>query len=281
MNSADSTPSADRRRIPRLTLTEAIRRHWFVAALPVVVLVAAGIALGISRTPVYTAETRMQVGNLDLSQPGALGGFTTAGETLAESFSRAVDADAVVDPVSKQLDLPPDAVRSQVSATPVPQSPVFRVVGTAGSASAAVDLTNQAARYLRRYSASLYRPADRSARLYSAYKRAGLEYSKLLDRQLNLDRREDSAAFVSAEAAARAASARVAALRNSYLQSAAAKESAPATAHVLVKATGASSDRQQVLQIYIFIGLVAGVVGGAALANVVASRAVRRSLATL
>lgn len=276
----DTTPSTGPSRLPRLTVVEAICRHWFIALLPVILLVGAGAALALSRNPVYTAETRMQVGNVDLTQPGALGAFTTAGETLAESFSRAADADAVVRPVAKKLDVAPQLVRARVSATPVPASPVFRVIAKAESGDAAARLTHLTARQLQRYSVTLNRPEDRTAELYRAYKRASLKYSQALDRQVRLDRRSDGPALVAAEAETRAAAARLGAIRQSYNRSAAVKSSLPATAHVLTKATGASSDRRQVLQLYVFIGLVAGALAGAALASFAASRTIRRSLAT-
>lgn len=281
MTSPESAPGANRRRLPRFTITEAIRRYWFIAVLPAIVLVAAGAGLAVSRDPVYTAETRMQVGNIDLSQPGALSSFVNSNDELADSFSRAVDADAVVEPVAKALEVQPSWARAHVSATPVPNTPVFRVIAKTPSADSAMRLANLAARHLRRYSAELYQPRDRTAQLYRAYKRAALDYSRLLDRRLNIDRRADPEAYVAAEAAARSANTRATALRQNYYQSAAAQNSAPATAQVLTKATGASSDRMQVLQLYVFIGLVGGALAGAALAHMVANRAVRRSLATL
>ena len=266
-------------RVPRLSLAEAIRRHWIIALLPVIVLVGIGVALALMRTPVYSAQTRMQVGNFDLSQPGALSAFTAGSETLATSFSRAVDGEAVVRPVAKALGTSPEVVRRQISATPVPKSPEFSVVAKTDSPASSVRLSRLAARHLQRYVVKLNRPIDRRGELYRAYRRAALEYSAAVNRQAHLDR-DDGAAFVEAEAEARAANTRLSALRNSYLKSVDAQNLTPAEAEILSRPNAATSDRNQVLQLYLFIGLVAGVLAGTALAALVASATVRRSLST-
>ena len=81
--------------MPRIGITDAVRREWPLAIAPVVALVLLALFVGIARSPVYTSEARLTVGQIDLRQPGALQGFVTATQSLASSYSRAITAEAV------------------------------------------------------------------------------------------------------------------------------------------------------------------------------------------
>ena len=69
----------------------------------------------------------MRVSTLNLGAPGALSGLSTASESLATTYALSVDADGVIQPASRKLQLGAGTVRKAVSGTPVPASPVFLV----------------------------------------------------------------------------------------------------------------------------------------------------------
>ena len=97
---------------------QAIKRRPFLALLPVLVFVAAGIAFGVARNPEYTATNRMYV-QVPASDPAALFSLTDAASGLASAYSRAVDATGVVTAVARDLSADPAAVAGRTSATPV------------------------------------------------------------------------------------------------------------------------------------------------------------------
>jgi hypothetical protein len=271
--------------VPRVGAFEAILRHWPLAILPVIVMVAAGIALGLARDPVYTAETRMTVGGIDVSQPGALSGLAIAGETLAQTFSRAIDAEAVVAPAGRAVGRSPDDVRRRVSANPVPESAVFRIQATGTSAREAERLANAAATSLEAYVASLSKPGARSEQVFTEFRRASVEYQAALaakdlaERRLGPDPSDAARANVTRlRGEADAALLRVEGLRENYLKSLNARNAAPGVQQ-LTRAVGATSDQGSKLQLTLFAGLLAGLIAGVALATLRANRLVRRRLA--
>ena len=67
---------------PRATPVTAAIRHPFLFILPIIVLAAAGAALGLARTPTYTTESRVSVTRLDV-QTQALPGYAQAAKSLA------------------------------------------------------------------------------------------------------------------------------------------------------------------------------------------------------
>jgi hypothetical protein len=260
--------------VPRPSVLTSMRRHFVLASLPVLLFGAAAVAYAVQRAPNYTAESRISVGKLDLSQPGAISGFATATEALASAYSRAIDAPQVVAPVSRKLRLPAHTVLAKLSATPVPQAPLVRVIGIAGSSSGAVKLANTGATALTAYvNASNDAPNPASPTLLRRFRAAQL---KVAQASLAVDaaRRalRDSDTPARRRAVARADSAlqtrRLQALviSNAYNQSQQGR-SLTESVSVLTPATSAESDRNSRLQIYLFGAVLAGALVGAALAT--------------
>ena len=71
-----------------------------LALLPVVILAAAGITLGLRRQPTYTASTVINVGAPDIASQ-ATPGYVEAEQTLASAYSREVTSQFVYKPVAK------------------------------------------------------------------------------------------------------------------------------------------------------------------------------------
>ena len=104
------------------------------------------IGYSLARTPNYTAETRLAVGGLNATTPSAFTGFSTAAQQLAETYSRAVQGDAVVQDVAHDAEDHARSGSAPLSAAPIPQTPVFTVTATTKSAETSIDMSRLAAR---------------------------------------------------------------------------------------------------------------------------------------
>jgi capsular polysaccharide biosynthesis protein len=268
---------------PGVSIPEALRRGWLLVLIPIVLFMGVAAYVGLTRTPQYTAETRLTVGRVDVS-PAALATFATATQTLASAYARAAEANAVVNPVAKRFGVPPGAVRGSTKATLVPDSPVIRVSAQGASAREATGLANATADSLVSYTTRLNRSTQDSKRLLRGYAAAALELSRAEARVADLKQEvkdtESSLAksrLIQAESAQRSATLKSDSLANAYTSS---QQGLGSTKLVqkLTEATGASSDRMQVLQLLLFIAAVAGVLVGLALAVLRATRRVRAAL---
>jgi hypothetical protein len=129
-------------------LGDALRRHWLLAPLPLIVLVGVALADALTRTPTYTPECRLVMGGLDLSQPGALSGYANATQGLASTYSRAITANAVAAPLSRWLGENRFVPAERLRTTPLPARPVFRVIAEGDSSEDSVRLATAAGRSL-------------------------------------------------------------------------------------------------------------------------------------
>lgn len=233
---------------PGVGVWRAMAWNWWVVVLAVVLLGGAGAAYGLLRTPIYTATARLAVGRIDITSPGALSGYAVATQSLATGYSRTASALAVARQVSARTGIPAKEVQKHVSATPVPESPVFKVEGTSPDSAQAIVLANETSRALIHYAAELNRHNPDSARLYAQYKAA------IVARRLARTPAERKAASLRVEALARAYTASV------------QGQVATQLIQVISPATEAVSDRRSRFIIFVFIGLVAGLLVGAGLA---------------
>lgn len=257
-----------------MNLWRAMLWNWWVVLISVIVFVGAGAGLALLRTPTYTATARLAVGRIDITSPGALSGYAIATQALATGYSRTVTALAVAREVSEKTGISVKDVQSHVSGTPVPESPVFRIEGSAPNAKQAIALANAASYSLIRYAAKLNQNNPDSTRLYRRYKAAVLN-RKLAKQQLNVARGDASARpspqaeeeLDVARAEVEASSLRVEALAKAYTASI-QSQVATQLIQVVSPATEASSDRRSTFMIFAFIGLVIGLLVGAAVAFV-------------
>jgi capsular polysaccharide biosynthesis protein len=272
--------------LPRIGAFESVRRHWIIAIVPVLVLVAAAAVLGLKRAPTYTAETRMAVGGLDLSAPGALGGLALATQTLASSYSRAVNAEEVVGDVARRAGTAPRFVRPRITATPVPESPVFRIDARAGTPQRAELLANLTAASLVRYVKALNGgPVADADRFFASYQKAARTYQRAVLAREDAEQAFRGAsptsarrdAVIKARAAESAARLRRDALQSNYLTAIGGRVAVP-NIQQLTSAASAKSDRKSRLALYVFVALLAGGLIGTALATLRANAQVRRHL---
>lgn len=278
-------PRADREGGSRLSILQSVRRRPFLSVLPPILLVLVAAGYSFQRVPVYTAEARMSVGGIDLSQPGALNGYATATQALATAYSRAIGAQEVVRSVSKDTDLTPVAVRSRLDATPVPQSPIFRILATGDNANQAIAVANSASKALRTYvSDSSSTSAAQGDSLLRAFRIEQLAAARASQKLATAKQRleasptaKNRAAVARAQADSSAAQLRANVASQAYTKSVGAT-SVNQSVTILSPATFALNDRRSKIQIYAFIALLVGAVLGAALATLAEDRRYRRSL---
>jgi hypothetical protein len=272
--------------VPHDGLFLALRRHWFLALLPVLAFVALGATYAITRPPVYTASTTLSVFQLDLSSPGALAGFPAASQSLASAYSRAVDSEALTAPVAKRLGRSVASVAAETSATPVPQSPVIKVFATGDSPGRAIPLANTMSAELVSYVARLRDSSARGRRLLHRYRQAARNYQVALAAQGRAQRAYDQvqngrnqAALIAARSDASTARLRSDAVRTRYEQSQALTTGT--VLQLLSPSRNAKSDRRSKIELAVLIGLAAGLIVGAALASWRFQRVARRTALTL
>lgn len=269
---------------PRITLLSAITRHWVLFGVCAVACTVAGIAFGIARSPSYRAESRLTTGQINVITPGAIGGYASASEVLAGTYSRAIDASDVVAPIAEEMRLSQKVVRRRLQASPFPESPVIRVEASGPSEAAAVQLANLGAGSLRDYVKRLNGDAG-TKRAYTEFRDAADRVATA--RQLTADRQRDygkdrSAARRIALVNARSEQAQAEAVfesRREAYQDAVGQEATRPVPQLLQPAASADSDRMRMLQLFAFAGLVAGVAFGLVLAAWRASRLLRRTYA--
>src|SRR5262245_37403689 len=170
---------------PAVSVTRAMLWNWWVVLLSVVLFVALAASVAFVREPDYTATARLTVGRIDITSPGALSGYAMATQALATGYSRTVTAQPVAKQVAKETGVSVKDVKSQVSATPVAESPVFRVEATSPDEKQAVRLANASSHALLAYAARLSQDNPDSSRLYRQYREA-IQQGNLARRQLKI-----------------------------------------------------------------------------------------------
>ena len=272
-----SIPAAARRAVQRPTLLHAVQRYWQLPVLMIVIFGALAAAVALAREPTYKAESLLVVGKVDVETPG-LSGFVSTTQSLASAYSRAVGTSAVIDPASKEVGLPPSEISGRVSASPVPESPVFRVEAEASSEKEAIELSNATSKSLVRYIGNINSGATRQSDVVEDLENTLVELSRAEDRRdrlRNQARRTPSnatrEALAQAEAEVQTTRLRARSLSKAYE----ASQTEPSTnlVQILSPARSASNDRTQTLQIYTFLGILVGLVLGIALARLRANRA--------
>lgn len=266
----------DHQPLEQVGVLEAMRWHWQLVLIPVVLLVGIGLALGLLRAPTYTATANLSV-DFGAQNPSSLSGSVTAAQALADSYSRAVFATPVVSQVARKTGSSAGEVSDHVSASPIPDSTVVKVSGAAGSEHAAIDLANISATALTHYIGSLNGTRKGSTPALIQFRQAESLYQDRLAHQLELATHADanpSDETAQEELKRARVKTQVALLKKTSVGElyGASQEAYVAPLSFLSEATSASSDKLSRLQLLGFIGLVAGLAIGAALATVRANR---------
>jgi hypothetical protein len=266
---------------PYAGLAYALRRYWYLVLIVTGLFTAAGIYGAKQRTPVYTAETRLAVGRVDTT-PGTLSTFSGAAQALAAQYSRSIGADGVTTRAARRLDVPPAEVAGRLGATPIPQSPVMKLMAKGSTAGDAVRLANAGAAALIDYTTTLNRSnpdADRLLRMYRETSARVLVLRRTLDRARKRHNASPSAKTRGRVDAARvdlsSAQLQLDTLRATYDETGRSQGST-SLLQVLTPARAAESDRSRYLQTFGFVGFAVGLAVGVALAMLLATARVRR-----
>ncbi len=215
---------------------------------------------------------------VDCSDCRALATFASATQSLASAYSRAVEANNVVNPVARRLHMSPDDVRGHTSASPIPDSPVIRVRGTGSTGRVATELAAATSDALVTYTTTLNRTSEDSNRLLSQYRAISEKVSREQRRVDGLGRNDPRSKGLAAAQAQLATDTLQARSLSGAFQSSEQGRGSSKLVGVLTEATSASSDRMQKLQLLGLAGALAGLLVGVALATLRASGRARRSL---
>lgn len=263
---------------PPLRPGEALRAHWPIVLASVVVFVALAVVLGMRRQPEYTAQARLSVGRIFVDNAAAVPGVLQASQSLASNYSRAIGATAVVRR-ARQLAGVNDG---SIAATPLPGSTLITVSGRAGSARSAIRLANAGSAALIEYVGGQSHTGLDAQVALTRFRYAALNYQRRVEAATELKRTfaADPTSVTQddldrASAAVQAARLRRDAVASAYQTLVEGATSSP-TLEPFSRATGAASDRRRKLEILVFIGLVAGLAVGGALAMVHITRRAAR-----
>ena len=247
---------------------EAIRWHWLIFTIPILLLAGAGAAIGLVRTPDYQAQTKLAISP---SAGGASGSnFALNSEALAAGYSEAIDAPPVVQSVSGTSRLSPSEVRSQLSASSTADSPVLLIQATDQSASGAVTLANQAGNAMVGYLNQVGKGGTGDQQLLTAYRQAEQNVNLTAARVRALESGGSPQALQKAKIDLSAAQLAANGAGDAYRSSQSA--AAASQLQFLSPAGHATSDRISKLELLILAGLFAGAGVGAVLANFRAKR---------
>lgn len=225
-----------------------MREQWLLVVAPIILLVGLAVLIAAVRAPTFSAETRLSVGGTELPTDSSVSNFVLGTASLAATYSRLVTSSTVVQSTSTALGIPPEEVAENLEATPIPESPVFRVIASSATAEDAVVLANQASQSLI----------------------ASLELSPDSPETLNLlaDVRDAAQDVADADGVAERAEAqlRLTTARGLY-QERQEQITRGSLIQVLNPATTATSDQPSILQRLGFVGLIGGLAVGATLAT--------------
>lgn len=264
-SAADGAPPAEPRIVGPL---EAFLRHPILTLLPLLLLLAAAVAIGTQRDPEHTAKTRIQVGR-DNVPPFYLQSVISGSQALAATYARTAYTEPVVQAAARGAGVPVEDVRGNLDGSQVGGSTLIEVEARADSSRAAIAMANSAAEAMVDYVISLTRNTDQSRELFDDYRAAQRRFHEADDRVrrlLGTDRaRRRPELLRRARLAADTAKLRAEDLAARYRQSTTEQMTA-SELDVIAPAATTESDREDVLQQLLVIGAVAGLVLGLALA---------------
>lgn len=251
-------------------------RYPVTALIPVILLVAAAVAVGLLREPEYTAQARVSVGRVDVPAY-TLQGVVVGNSTLAAGYARAVSAQPVVAAASRETRLTEPAARARLSASPVPGSTLIRVDAEGDSEEAAIQLANAGAKGLIAYIEEIEQ-AQQQTGLLAEYRqsRAIVDEARKRFARLQEADDEDTERVRQARVELELARLKTSGLKNRVRFDTAGESGLNNVLQLLAPAVEADSDRSSILQRLILIAVAAGAVLGAGLSLVRANRGLRR-----
>ncbi|MCU1488011.1 MAG: hypothetical protein JWN67_4757 [Actinomycetia bacterium] len=265
----------------RISPSAAAIARPLLVLLPILTFLIPSLFLAYSSTPTHTSEARLLVGGFD-PQDQAVPGFVAASESLASTYARLVGTPAVVDPVAKALGLDPSQVRGHISASPVPDSALIRVEGTADNKRDANRFADAAADALAKYAAGAGGGTS-TGQLLTDFQQASQELAGAqatlarVNAALEADPGNSTLLTqqVTSQAAVDAAKLKADALGQRYTNFAAS--SGGGHVELVAPASYQGSNRRSMIQLAIAASVGLGLVVGIALATLVVNQEATRS----
>jgi capsular polysaccharide biosynthesis protein len=256
--------------------------------LVVALFVGGGVYAGLTRSLTYRAETEINVGRTDV-RVQALPGYVAGAATLANAYSRVVVSDEIVDRVAPELGVPKGDVSANLTAAPIPENPILRIVGKGDTPDEAIRLTTVAADQLERYVARTDAASKSADSMLAEFRKQSRRAAELRRDLRRLEARDAAASALGAtveapsaeeldelQVAYQTAKLRADALSQMF-RDRQVELASTAGIEVISRPALAGDDRRSVLQRLIAVGLVAGVIVGSALAMLLGPRRRRRS----
>lgn len=262
-------------------LLVAVRRRVWAFVIPIVLVVGGCIAFGFVRDPVYTAETRLSVGRLDIATQG-IAGFSQAEIAIATALSRAVVAPAVIEPAARTAGVSVGKAADAVGASPIAGAPLIRVEAKITDAKKAVALANATADELVAYAKQLGTTGGDVKQLSARYASIAREVSRLFIARARLQKifnRHQTTLNRQKLQGAEGKLAQRILQRNAVGNVYSAQASGLTAANllgVLAPAYRASSDKTKVIEELGASGLIAGLILGLAVVGLLEAGARRR-----
>jgi Chain length determinant protein len=261
---------------PGSKLLVAISRHKLLVCVCALLFAAVGVGVGVKHRSTYTSTATLQVGQVNPNSPGFYG-YVQSAAALATAFSRAIDAAPVLGSIQHQLHLAPASAIERLSAEPLPSSPAFRVVATGPSEAASAALANAAALAIVSYEGQTNSANPAAASLLHEYREASLARQRADAKLADLHHAHASAgALEQAEVARSTALVRLQAIETAYTGAVTSQAPRTGLVSLLAGATGASSDHRAKIELFGFLGLLAGAIIGCFLAAARERRSARR-----
>lgn len=274
----------------RPTGLRAVRRFWYLVLLCAVLGAGVGAVYAFKRPPVYTASSRLAALTVNGSNAASVAGSLQAAEGLASTFARVVQSAQVTRAVAASLSTTPAWVTQHLSGTPIPSSPFVRIDANASTPGAAIQAANSALKALTSYARRLVAISQGSPSLLATIRSYSLSLSRAQSRLGHLKGQAARAQALgltsttspglqdqidAATAQVNAAQTQLNGAQAAYTNLAAAQAS-ERTSITRSPATTATSDRKQVAEIAILLGLLIGGLVGAAAAMALAAGMARR-----
>ena len=240
-------------------IINALRRRWLASAIVFLAVVAVFVVVALGRTPTYTAQARLNVGQGSIAAQ-SIPNYATGIQSLASTYSRAIVASVVTRSVGTKLGLSTDEVEDRLSASPIPESSLILVEGTGPSERDATRLANEGSKQLIEYVDATDRASRRTEGVLAEFADASQALSRAESRRETLVRR-DASVVERARATGDVARARLRSqsLSDLYRTNLEQSESGDLV-RVLTSARTATSDRSSSLQRLIGTGVLAGAV---------------------
>jgi uncharacterized protein involved in exopolysaccharide biosynthesis len=246
---------------PKGFVLSAISRNKLVIVAAVVVCALIGAGLGATRSRTYTATATLQVGQVNPNSPGFLG-YVQSASALATAFSRAISAEPVLAAVQRELKLAPSTASARLSSEPIPLAPSFLVIAAGPTEPSAVRLANVAASAVVAYESQSNSANPEAASLLKEYHEASFQLQQAGTKLSHIGRDASANARAQAAAEKNTAAVRLHAIGNAYTAAIASQAPRNGLVSLLASATTATNNRKSKIEIFGFIGLLAGVVIG-------------------